>query len=167
MFSLCGATTTDESHGSRAEAAQRVEIADGPAVRRARALVQYALHFGLNEAVADARCAAVARKAGYTTWTTDIVTVDAQRELREPIACIAAAGSHVNSANVKDIEAAWAAVTDAAESGSAAATRRMQECIEAMPVEATRAAAALASAASAPATYSWQPGGTVHPDGGL
>eukprot|EP01062_Namystynia_karyoxenos_P012521 TRINITY_DN14510_c0_g2_i1.p1 TRINITY_DN14510_c0_g2~~TRINITY_DN14510_c0_g2_i1.p1 ORF type:complete len:136 (+),score=35.02 TRINITY_DN14510_c0_g2_i1:29-409(+) len=120
-------------------------------------MAAYALHFGLGEVVADAAAAGAARKAGITTWTTDLVALDPQRDLREPLVCVAAQGSELAPAAAERIEAAWEAVVQAGGELDPAAVQHMEDCIARVPVESTvRAAAALREALAAPATYCYE-----------
>eukprot|EP01062_Namystynia_karyoxenos_P014215 TRINITY_DN15110_c2_g1_i1.p1 TRINITY_DN15110_c2_g1~~TRINITY_DN15110_c2_g1_i1.p1 ORF type:complete len:1657 (+),score=326.61 TRINITY_DN15110_c2_g1_i1:76-4971(+) len=107
----CGVSVGRVHSGFAGSSVQRVEIADGPAVRRARRMAKYALCFGVLEIVTDTSCATVAPKVGMIAWTVDIVSFDDQDEVREPISCIAKRdSSSLASQAAARLQDAWTTV---------------------------------------------------------
>eukprot|EP01062_Namystynia_karyoxenos_P046540 TRINITY_DN3491_c0_g1_i1.p1 TRINITY_DN3491_c0_g1~~TRINITY_DN3491_c0_g1_i1.p1 ORF type:complete len:1804 (+),score=408.87 TRINITY_DN3491_c0_g1_i1:93-5504(+) len=156
---------------------QRVEIADGAPVRRARRMAAYAKQYGVMEMVGDPKLAEVAAGLNLPAWTTDLITFDAGN-LREPIICIGAGREHLwfgnplaaamatslkssmgdeqlDEATIKIVEEGWAAVLEAEDDRPSEQLDRVQECLERLPAAAAnvRAVRALRHAALRPATY--------------
>eukprot|EP01062_Namystynia_karyoxenos_P060575 TRINITY_DN5223_c0_g1_i3.p1 TRINITY_DN5223_c0_g1~~TRINITY_DN5223_c0_g1_i3.p1 ORF type:complete len:1291 (+),score=217.93 TRINITY_DN5223_c0_g1_i3:486-3875(+) len=160
----CGISAGAVSSGL-AGGQQQVEIADGPAVRRARRMAAYSKFYGMTEAIADDVCAETAGRMYMSTWTTDLIFFSAESSVREYIVCIghdtsfqsggAAGSSAVSATDAAQIQAAWEAILQAGNDSADDAAARVHECIALLSAEAEahRAVHALQEAATCPATY--------------
>eukprot|EP01062_Namystynia_karyoxenos_P077604 TRINITY_DN7842_c1_g1_i1.p1 TRINITY_DN7842_c1_g1~~TRINITY_DN7842_c1_g1_i1.p1 ORF type:complete len:1946 (+),score=450.44 TRINITY_DN7842_c1_g1_i1:104-5941(+) len=132
---------------------QRVEIADGPPVRRARRMAAYARRFGVREALIDATCATAAAQEGLNVCTLDLVRDSGTSGERQRLLCAAGPSGPLSGGVAETVDAAWQAVLRCADEGSKDSTREMEEAIAAVPRSSHRACAALRAAASCPVTY--------------
>eukprot|EP01062_Namystynia_karyoxenos_P012398 TRINITY_DN1444_c2_g4_i1.p1 TRINITY_DN1444_c2_g4~~TRINITY_DN1444_c2_g4_i1.p1 ORF type:complete len:1471 (+),score=353.61 TRINITY_DN1444_c2_g4_i1:84-4415(+) len=157
----CGVTVGTVHSGFGGSSQHRVEIADGPAVRRAFCMAAYSRRFGVKEIVTDLTCSASAAREGCVVWTVDFVSFGSERDMREQLRCVEPrkcqeSMDHIPRPAASLVEEAWAAVAAvAAGPSNAAKMQRLRDCVAALPhsVANHRVARALADAAEKPATY--------------
>eukprot|EP01062_Namystynia_karyoxenos_P012395 TRINITY_DN1444_c2_g2_i1.p1 TRINITY_DN1444_c2_g2~~TRINITY_DN1444_c2_g2_i1.p1 ORF type:complete len:2004 (+),score=493.21 TRINITY_DN1444_c2_g2_i1:66-6014(+) len=149
--------------GFGGSATQRVEIADGPAVRRARWMAAYSLRFGLREVVLDMTCGAACAREGLIACTLDLVAFHHRQDIRERIVAAtrgvdSQVGVALNAPRATALEAAWEAVILAGDEYTEEARRGMQERVLQLPPDCTshRSAVALRAASRAPAAYCFE-----------
>eukprot|EP01062_Namystynia_karyoxenos_P046367 TRINITY_DN346_c0_g1_i1.p1 TRINITY_DN346_c0_g1~~TRINITY_DN346_c0_g1_i1.p1 ORF type:complete len:1398 (+),score=311.69 TRINITY_DN346_c0_g1_i1:86-4279(+) len=168
LAAYCGVSIGRVHCGFAGSTHHRVEIADGPAVRRASALAAYSRRFNMQEVVVDAAVGRAAKEAGRVAWTADLVSLVSGKETtpgedagRERVMCVGppSGPSLILPHEAQRLEAAWAAVFAADEGG--AAVQYAKDCVAQLAVYSShRAVHALAHAAASPATYCFKLDGT-------
>eukprot|EP01062_Namystynia_karyoxenos_P060573 TRINITY_DN5223_c0_g1_i1.p1 TRINITY_DN5223_c0_g1~~TRINITY_DN5223_c0_g1_i1.p1 ORF type:complete len:1770 (+),score=309.42 TRINITY_DN5223_c0_g1_i1:90-5312(+) len=156
----CGVSAGAVSSGF-AGGQQQIEVADGPAVRRARRMAAYSKFYEMAEAITDDTCCGVAARMYKCTWTTDLMFFTAEGGIREPITCVGAdrggatPSVAMNTLDAGRVQCAWKAVLQADDESASDATTFIQKCVNEISEEGEghRAVRALREAAARPVTY--------------